>query len=144
MDFTDAGFATTYREPVERILKGAKCLIADAVAAGAEVILLEIADGLHQRETADLMRGAELLGLTTGVVFAASDAMGAQAGAEWLGQAGHRVLAISGKMTASPLALREAEAATGLPVLTSEALRTPEIACLLTHSSETMALSAAA
>lgn len=143
-DFTDAGFATTYREPLEQILMGAKRLIAEAVDAGAEVILLEIADGLHQRETAELMRCAELRALMTGVVFAASDAMGAQAGAEWLREAGHRVLGLSGKMTASPLAVREATFATGLPVVTAEALRTPETACLLIVEGERMQISVAA
>ncbi|MEO0823654.1 MAG: DUF1611 domain-containing protein, partial [Pseudomonadota bacterium] len=143
-DFTDAGFATTYREPVERILEGARRMVAEAVAAGADVILLEVADGLHQRETAELMRSERLCALVSGVVFAASDAMGAEAGAEWLRAAGHRVLALSGRMTASPLALREAELATGLPVLTAEALSTPETARVLALADESLALSAAA
>ncbi|MEL6337015.1 MAG: DUF1611 domain-containing protein [Pseudomonadota bacterium] len=143
-DFTDAGFATTYRVPVAQILESARRLIADAVAAGADVILLEIADGLHQRETAELMRCADLRELVTGVVFAASDAMGAEAGADWLDRAGHRVMALSGKMTASTLAVREAELATGLPVLTAEALCTPETACLLALTEERMPLSTAA
>lgn len=143
-DFTDAGFATTYREPVERILEGARRLVAEARAAGAEVILLEIADGLHQRETAELMRSVPLRQMVTGVVFAASDAMGAEAGSDWLRDAGHRVLALSGKMTASPLAIREAEFATGLPVLTAEALATPETALLLSMTDESLDLSAAA
>ncbi|MEM6679259.1 MAG: hypothetical protein AAF675_15455 [Pseudomonadota bacterium] len=143
-DFTDAGFATTYREPVATILGGARRLVAEAVAAEADVILLEIADGLHQRETAALMRSADLRRMVTGIIFAASDAMGAEAGADWLREAGHRVLALSGKMTASPLALREAEFATDLPVLTADALRTPETASLLSLRDQGFALSAAA
>ncbi|MEM9763081.1 MAG: DUF1611 domain-containing protein [Pseudomonadota bacterium] len=143
-DFTDAGFATTYRVPTDAILDGARRLIAEAVTTGAEVILLEIADGLHQHETAALMRSEELRKLVSGVVFAASDAMGAEAGAEWLMRAGHRVVALSGKMTASPLAVREAEDATGLPVLTAEALRMPETAHLLAMRDESLPLSAAA
>ncbi|MEL6576276.1 MAG: DUF1611 domain-containing protein [Pseudomonadota bacterium] len=143
-DFTDAGFATTYREPMAQVLEGARRLMAEAVAGGAEVILLEIADGLHQQETAELMRCAELRQLVSGVVFAASDAMGAEAGAVWLRAAGHRVMALSGKMTASPLAIREAERATGLPVLTAAALCSPETARLLTLSGESIPLSVAA
>lgn len=143
-DFTDAGFATTYREPVERILEGARRLVAEALAAGAEVILLEIADGLHQRETAELMKCDQLRQMVAGVVFAASDAMGAEAGSEWLREAGHRVLAISGKLTASPLAIRETEFATGVPVLTAEALASPETALLLAMTEQSIDLSAAA
>ncbi|MEM1384170.1 MAG: DUF1611 domain-containing protein [Pseudomonadota bacterium] len=144
LDFTDAGFATTYREPVDGILAGASRLIAKAIAAGAEVIALEIADGLHQRETADLMRCDELQRMVTGVVFAASDAMGAEGGAGWLREAGHRVLALSGKMTASPLAVREAEFATGLPVLTADDLRAPGAANVLATRDKSLALSPAA
>lgn len=143
-DFTDVGFATTYREHLGQILAGGRRLVAEAVAGGADVILLEIADGLHQRETAEVMRSAELRGLISGVVFAASDAMGAEAGARWLQEAGHRVLALSGKMTAAPLAVREAEFATGLPVLTKEALSTPETARLLSLTDESLPLSTAA
>ncbi|MEL6768884.1 MAG: DUF1611 domain-containing protein [Pseudomonadota bacterium] len=143
-DFTDAGFATTYRAPVGRVLEGARRLIAEAVAAGAEVIVLEIADGLHQQETAALMRREDLRAMLTGVLFAASDAMGAEAGADWLHRAGQRVLALSGRMTASPLAVREAEVATALPVLTTEDLISPEIARLLAPENAGLPLPAAA
>ena len=126
-DFTDAGFATTYQMPVDRILEGAHRLMAEAQAAGCEAIVIEVADGLYQAETAGLLQSQEFRGLLSGVIFAAGDAMGAEAGVAWLRRAGHRVLAVAGRMTCSPLAVREAEAAIALPCLTVEALTSAEI-----------------
>lgn len=117
-DFTDAGFGTTYRAPVEAITEGARRLISTAEDAGAEVIVLEVADGLRQDETAMLMRSDTFRNLLSGVVFAAGDAMGAEAGVAWLRQAGHHVRAVSGLLTRSPLAMREASLALDLPCLT--------------------------
>jgi hypothetical protein len=69
------------------------------------------------------MRSKPLRLASLGVVFAAYDSMGAIAGAGILGDIGHRVIAVSGKLTQSPLAMREAERATGLPVFTPQALQ---------------------
>jgi hypothetical protein len=57
--------------------------------------------------------------------------MGALAGTRWLQERGLPVLAVSGRMTASPLAAREAQSAVNLPVLDLEALSRPEIAEML-------------
>lgn len=125
-DFTDAGFATTYGAPVDEILAGARRLMAEAQAAGCEVIVIEVADGLYQTETAGLLRSPEFRELLSGVVFAAGDAMGAEAGVAWLRRAGHHVLAVAGRLTCSPLAAQEAEIAVELPCLTVDALISAE------------------
>lgn len=130
-DFTDAGFATTYGASVDGILKGFCHLLADAVAAGADAIVVEVADGLHQAETAEVLCADGLRTMLSGVIFAASDAMGAEAGVAWLKRAGHKVLAVSGCLTCSPLAMQEAEAAVGLPCLTADDLSHPVMAASL-------------
>ncbi len=131
-DFTDAGFGTTYRAPVDDILLGLRRLIADVQAAGCEAIVIEVADGLRQSETAEILRSASFRSLVSGVIFAAGDAMGAEAGAAWLRRAGHRVMAVAGLLTRSPLAMREAETATGLPCLGQNDLQCPETVARLT------------
>ncbi|TIM04375.1 MAG: molybdopterin-guanine dinucleotide biosynthesis protein B, partial [Mesorhizobium sp.] len=45
LDFTDAGFATTYLAPVEMIEKGAFRLLNHAAENGCDVAVIEIADG---------------------------------------------------------------------------------------------------
>jgi len=59
------------------------------------------------------------------VVFAAADAMGAAFGCDWLAQHGIAPVAISGLLSASPLASREVELATGMSVTSLAALRDP-------------------
>jgi hypothetical protein len=79
------------------------------------VIALEIADGLFQEETR-LLTGS-LPKVCHGAVLAVNDALAARAGVDLLQANDVTVLAISGLVTRSPLAAREAAAATGLPVL---------------------------
>src|SRR5206468_4872914 len=55
LDFTDAGMATTFRMPPERLLDGALLLHGHVAAHGVDVIVLEIADGLLHQETAQLL-----------------------------------------------------------------------------------------
>ena len=115
-DFTVAGLPSTYRvgdEEVRRVFTG----LTDRLAAdGCEAIVLEVADGVYQQETAALMQSQLFAERVDAVVFAASDALGACAGTDWLRARGMTPLALSGVLSSSPLATREAEAATGLRV----------------------------
>lgn len=127
LDFTDAGFPTTsFATPVqvEDILE---ILTGHLIKAGADVIVLEVADGLFQNETATLLCSPVFARLVNGVIFAAGDAMGALAGVEWLQRKNLPLVAISGLLTASPLAMIEASKATGLPILDKKALSSPSI-----------------
>jgi hypothetical protein len=80
------------------------------------VIVLEIADGILMSETARLLE--RLGGEVEAVILATGDALSARAGVEILRGLDLPVRAISGVVSRSPLASREAQAATGLPVLT--------------------------
>lgn len=127
-DFTDAGLATTYRAAVEDILAAKKTLLEDVRAGGAEVVVLEVADGLGQEETAALLRDARFRDAVSGVLFAARDALSAAAGVAWLRAEGHAVRGVSGVLTRSPLAVRETRAAVDAPCLSPQELWLPEIA----------------
>jgi hypothetical protein len=65
---------------------------------------------------------------TSGVVFAASDAMGAVHGVHRLATHGYTVLAVSGVMTQSPLARREVAGEIAQPVYGLAELAAPNIA----------------
>lgn len=121
LDFTDAGYASTYRVPPSQVESIMALLCGHLAAEKVEFIVLEIADGLFQEETAHLLASPTFAKLVDGIVFAAGDAMGALAGVEWLRRRHLPVLAVSGLLTASPLASREA-AATGLPVISQPEL----------------------
>ena len=122
LDFTDVGMATTYRMPMARIEAGFDTLIATVAAAGAEVIVVEIADGVFQQETRAILQAGAIRDRMDGILFAAPDALSALGGVHVLEKLGLSPFAISGMVSCSPLARAEAEEVTGLPVLTREEL----------------------
>jgi hypothetical protein len=115
VDFLDFGMPSTFGYPIDR-LRATMVDIRDAlVQRDVDAVVLEIADGLLQEETRALAAG--LPGFADAVVLAVSDALGAVAGMNILNDLGVPVRAVSGLVTASPLAARETAAATGLEVL---------------------------
>ena len=107
MDFTDGGFASTYKIPGADIESSVLGLIRQAGKRRCEYSVVEIADGLQHEETATLLRSENLRSMVSGVVFAAYDSLGARAGCHELRELGYPVLAISGLITRSPLSMRE-------------------------------------
>lgn len=125
LDFNDAGFATTYMEPVTDVENGAFTLLKTLQAGGCRMAVVEIADGLLQQETRELLARPGFKRCVSAVFFSAVDSMGAVAGASWLGQQGYYVASLAGVMTNSPLAAREAALASGLPVRLLRELQEP-------------------
>ncbi|MEQ1674106.1 MAG: molybdopterin-guanine dinucleotide biosynthesis protein MobB [Candidatus Nitrotoga sp.] len=131
LDFTDAGFPSTFRLTTAEVEGIFTTLTNHLAKAGVDVIILEVADGLYQEETAALLSSATFKKLVNSVIFAAGDAMGAMAGVEWLRRKGLPVVAISGLLTASPLAIIEAANATGMSIIDKNMLRDVTIASKL-------------
>jgi len=107
LDFTDGGFSSTYLQLDEDIERTTLALIDHAARQNCDFAIVEIADGLRHKETETLLRSKSLQARVSGVVFGAYDAMGAIAGHDLLREWGYKVLAISGQLTRSPLAMRE-------------------------------------
>ncbi|MBC2745297.1 MAG: DUF1611 domain-containing protein [Desulfosarcina sp.] len=128
LDFVDAGFPSTYLIPFDRIENILDTLTSYLTRAGVDVIVLEIADGLYQEETAKLLSSKAMSQKVDGLLFTAGEAMGGRAGVEWLNRLDIPVLALSGALTSSPLAIREVENALDIPVLTKKCLTSPTIA----------------
>ena len=115
LDFTDAGMATTYLADIERIEAAMHTLVQDMAAHGMDIVVMEVADGVCQRETRQLIAGEAFARTVDGLVLAASDALGAGAGVVALQEVmAAPIIALSGSLTASPLQRREAEAASGI------------------------------
>lgn len=131
-DFVDAGMPSTYRMPLERIERRFETLVGTAAAAGAEIVVVEFADGVFQTEMAAILRGSAIVQRLDGVIFAAYDALGAYGGVSVLERHRLRPFAVSGLVTCSPLGIREAEAATGLRLVSRDELRDPNRARELT------------
>jgi hypothetical protein len=122
IDFTDAGMASTYREEIDRIIESAGTLIAALQAEGCDVAVIEIADGIFQQETAELLRDERFRALVDHWTFAADSAPSILTGLNLARSLDLDIRAVSGSVTASPLAVREASAFVDAPVLTLTAL----------------------
>lgn len=125
LDFVDQGHSSTAGLAPEEVESTALSLIAHSARTEPDIVLVEVADGLLQPETAALLASPVFRDAIDGVVFAAGEAMGAVTGCDWLVRHGHIVLAVSGLVSASPLASREAETMIDVPVLTAELLQDP-------------------
>ncbi|MEK9877305.1 MAG: DUF1611 domain-containing protein [Betaproteobacteria bacterium] len=133
-DFTDVGMATTYLMPLDRIKNGVLRLLKSGEDAGCDVVLMEIADGLLQKETKALLQDTDLRERLAGLIFACGDAVAAQGGVELLRAAGHEVTALTGLLSCSPMLSQEATDATGVPVLTKTVLAEPSEALSVLRS----------
>ena len=132
LDFLDFGMASTFGYPISRLIATMVAISEHLRTGGAQVVVLEIADGVLQAETAAL--AARLPGVADAVVLAVGDALAALGATARLAELGVTVRAVSGLVTASPLAVREVTAATGLAVVTPAQLAAGAAVELLTQA----------
>lgn len=124
-DFTDAGLATTYLVPLPPIKRCMERLLADAERHECDVVVMEVADGLFQRESAALLADTEFRDRIGGMVFACGDAVAAAGGVQELRRLGYEPDVLTGMLSCSPMAVAEAQAATGIRVMTKGELSDP-------------------
>lgn len=128
LDFTDYGHPTTYQLDYEQVRGVLTAMVRELSSARPDVVIIEIADGLYQGETGRLLSDPVFHATVDAVVFAAQDALGAVAGIDVLTRAGVPVSAVSGLLTASPLATSEAGTVLSVPVIGTYDLCSPETA----------------
>ena len=131
LDFTHAGFPSTYLATPEQIDHIVEMLVTHLSVARVDAIVIEVADGLLQCETAALLNSRVFAKTVDSVILAAGDVTDAAVGVEYLKRKKLPVTAISGRLTASPLATIEAIDAAGLPVLDQAALSSQTIVDVL-------------
>lgn len=134
VDFTDAGYPSTYLLP-PRVCEGIfQQLVNYLELQGVDGIVVEVADGLLQKETAALLATPVFRRNVDAVLLATGDAMSARCGKLMLDDWALPVAGFSGAIECSPLQRREAAEATGLPFIGCGHLATPEIAAGLFRS----------
>jgi hypothetical protein len=122
VDFSDLGWPSTVACRVDELRDIVVRIAAHLRAANVDVAVLEIGDGLLQPETALVVDEiADILGAVS-IVLTAGESLAALAGTELLARRGHRVMAVSGVVTNSPLARREVELAGSGPCIATAAL----------------------
>jgi hypothetical protein len=125
VDMTDLGYvstATLDRAALVDLMTG---LVACVGKHLLDVIVLDLASPLCGADTGTLVQAGPFAELVDGAVISAPDATGAVAAARLFGAAGVPVIALSGTLARSPLAVRVAFSATGLPCLRVEELAQP-------------------
>ena len=116
-DFTHFGLPSTYMLDESDVLRIFNDLDMKYANKAKNYWVVEIADGLLQRETAMLLHSEDVRSRIHRLVFAAHDAFGAVGGIDVLkNRFGLVPSAISGVCSSSPLALKELSEFTDIPV----------------------------
>jgi len=122
VDFGDYGFPSTYMCNEEELLSLYESLLRKVLSTQPDYVIMEIADGLYERETKMLLTNKKFTSTIDGVIFSAGDSLAAINGVHILNKWGIYPAAVSGLLTASPLLIKEVQENINLPVLTIEEL----------------------
>jgi hypothetical protein len=116
-DFTHFGFPSTYLLEEQEVIEIFNDLDLKYANNPKNYWVVELADGILQRETAMLLKSTDVRSRIHKLIFAAQDTFGAIGGLHILKQEfGLVPQAISGVCSSSPLVLRELSAFTDIPV----------------------------
>ncbi len=119
-DFSYFGWPSTYQMPEKFLLEIFNDLDLKYANNPKNYWVVEIADGIFQRETVLLLQSDDVRSRIHRLIFAAQDAAGAVAGVRILQERfGLQPDAISGVCAGSPLAIREMEGELEIPVFNS-------------------------
>lgn len=121
-DFGDFGFPSTYLCDEEELLSLYESLLAKVLHHQPDYVIMEVADGLYQRETKMLLTSYHFISTIDKVIFSAGDSLAAINGIQLLKKWGIHPLFISGLLTASPLLIKEVQENTHVPVFTIKEL----------------------
>jgi hypothetical protein len=127
LDFVDGGWPATYLCSLDELLDLYGVLVDQAAAKEAEWVVMEMADGLLQRETAALLQSPRFTSTVHSWLLAASEPMSAANGVSVLRGWDIEPVALSGIFSMSPLGIQEAHAATGLLCVTAKQLQSGEL-----------------
>ena len=117
LDFTSAGYPATYMLDWDELMTVYQTLLGHLDAADPDYIILEVADGIFQRETGMLLDSAAFRQSVDHLFFAAGDSLAVESGVRFLKELGMPLRATAGTVTQSSLAIEEAEQASGVPCL---------------------------
>jgi hypothetical protein len=127
MDFSNMGYPSTYLVDKATILDIYQTLLTEIGKTKPAYIVMEIADGLFQRETSFLLEDKDFMKTIHNVVFSCGDSLSVMAGLQVLEQWGINPCMISGRFTMSPLLITEVKDRMNVPVHTIDQIMTGEL-----------------
>lgn len=125
IDFARFGFPSTYMYKLEDLLHLYQSLLDHTTDLNPDYIVVEIADGLLQRETNMLLESADFMSTVDKVIYSDGNSTGALFGIQQLLEKRIVPFAICGAFTASPMLVEEVQAFTEIPVVTLKHLELP-------------------
>jgi len=120
LDFTDAGYVSTYLMSNEKLVKVFNSMLAHLNSEETDVIVVEVADGILQGETKSLLESKEIIERTSAMFYSSGDSTSAVYGTQWLESLGYSVLGVSGVVSSNPLGKQEVENSLATPVITKK------------------------
>jgi hypothetical protein len=123
LEFIDGGFPSTYLATLQELLDLHELLLGHAATQNVDWVVVEIADGLFQRETASLLRSSHFVASVDSWILAAGEPLAAAGGLHALQNVGIEPVALSGRFSMSPLGMLEVKAATEKPCFTARDLQ---------------------
>lgn len=128
IDFSDFGFPSTYMCDTKVLLDLYQSLLTKMVnSVNPDYVIVEIADGLLERETNALLKHAAFIRQFQGAIFSAAGSLSSIAGAKQLEDLGINIIGISGLVTTSPLLVEEIRQNSKYSVLLMEDLMSEKI-----------------
>lgn len=121
-DFSDAGYPSTFLTPINEILSIYEYLRTDLDDKSLDFIVMEIADGILQKETRDLITHDGFMATIDHVVFSCGDSLSALKGLERLEEIGIHPSLLCGKFTMSELLIKEVQQWVQIPIFGTEQL----------------------
>lgn len=127
LDFSDFGFPSTYMCSTDELIDLYGEMLKRINPYNPDYIIIEIADGLLQRETHALIHNKKFMNNVSGALFSSGDSMSAIAGANMLLQLKCNVIGVTGLFTTSPLLVEEVKQQSDYTVLIGEDLMSKDI-----------------
>lgn len=122
VDFSNLGFPSTYMYSRQQILNVFEGLLNKVESINPDFVVVEIADGLLQRETNMLLTDGEFMSTVDHIMLSCGDSLGVLSGLDYLDRINFQPFAISGLINASPLLCGEIKSATQIPLLNLDQL----------------------
>ena len=127
VDFSELGFPSTYLCSLDCIMDLYEGLLAKVADINPDYVVIEIADGLLQRETEMLIDNKAFMSTIDHVLFSSGDSLSALQGVATLRAKGIEPFAMTGMINTRPLLVDEVNCKLKLPLLNLEQLASPNI-----------------
>ncbi len=127
IDFSYCGYPSTFLCKTNDILTILETLLSRVEQINPDAVVIEIADGLLQKETKALINHKPFMEIIDHTILSCADSLSVNSGVEILSKVGNTPTLITGLFTASPLMINEVKENTSIPVFDLEDFMNKEI-----------------